>query len=88
MLICAKRTLLGQITACGYYSFAKERAAEANSAFPVQAMKPNKIKGWQMVQTAPVCQPFALCEAKVYKSPPQRPFPISLSVSLADWLRP
>lgn len=26
------------------YTFAKERTAEANSAFPVQAMKLNKIK--------------------------------------------
>ena len=30
--------------------------------------QPNK--GWQMMQTAPVCQSFALCGAKVY--PPRR----------------
>ena len=46
-------------------------------------------KGWQMVQAAPVCQPFALCGAKVYKTPPQRPsyffarFPLWLAPPLS-----
>ena len=33
-----------------------------------------------MVQPALVCQPFALCGAKVYKAPPQRPVLIVLKL--------
>ena len=68
------------------YTFARERTTRGRALrFLFQRLQTNRNKGWQMVQTAPICQPFCPLLSKGFTSPPQRSFPISLRVFLSGW---
>ena len=62
------RPHLGQIAACGYYSFAKERVARSHPLAPALAVK---LAEQRLAdgEAAPVCQPFCPLRSKGIQSP-------------------